>query len=277
MERVDNALGTIIELQASGFSVSIDDFGTGYSSLSYLSRLPIDTVKIDGSFVAGLGNRSGHDASIVRAVIALADALDLAVVAEGVELATQLDFLTELGCTYGQGFLWSRAVSAADALRWMIDRVGVLRLPDRDKPANTQESGESAIDVGAAIIEIANITGRRRRGPIDQLNVLRFDSLEIGLDARRVWIAGRDVELTAKEFELLAFLAQHAGETFSRRELLQEVWHSSPAWQKPTTVTEHIHRLRGRIEPDPTRPRLICTVRGSGYCFGPPKIVTVAS
>ena len=93
MDRVDNALGTIIELQSFGFSVSIDDFGTGYSSLSYLSRLPIDTVKIDRSFVAGLGaGATGHDPSIVRAMLALANALDLDVVAEGVELTSQLDF-----------------------------------------------------------------------------------------------------------------------------------------------------------------------------------------
>ena len=133
------------------------------------------------------------------------------------------------------------------------------------------------IDVGAAIIEIAALSGRRRRGAIEMTNVLRFDSLEIGLSAGRAWIAGRDVELTTKEFELLAFLAQHAGETFSRSDLLHAVWHSSAAWQNPTTVTEHIHRLRGRIEPDPSRPRLICTVRGSGYCFGPPNKDRVAS
>ena len=133
------------------------------------------------------------------------------------------------------------------------------------------------IDVGAAIIEIAELSGRRRRGATEMTNVLRFDSLEIGLSAGRAWIAGRDVELTTKEFELLAFLAQHAGETFSRSDLLHEVWHSSAAWQNPTTVTEHIHRLRGRIEPDPSRPRLICTVRGSGYCFGPPNTASVAS
>ena len=279
MDRVDNALGTIVELQSFGFSVSIDDFGTGYSSLSYLSRLPIDTVKIDRSFVGGLGaSATGHDPSIVRAMIALADVLDLDVVAEGVELSSQLDFLTELGCTYGQGFLWTASLIAPDALDWMIGRARTPRNIDSDEPA--QHGGttdDSPPDVGAAIIEIANISGRRRRGAVDMTNVLRFDSLEIGLNSGRVWIAGRDVELTTKEFELLAFLAQHAGETFSRGDLLHEVWHSSPTWQNPTTVTEHIHRLRGRIELDPSRPRLICTVRGLGYCFGPPNTARVAS
>ncbi|MBK5334012.1 MAG: EAL domain-containing protein [Ilumatobacteraceae bacterium] len=279
MDRVDNALGTIVELQSFGFSVSIDDFGTGYSSLSYLSRLPIDTVKIDRSFVGGLGaGATGHDPSIVRAMIALADVLDLDVVAEGVELASQLDFLTELGCTFGQGFLWTASLVAPDALEWMIRRVRPPRIIDRDEPAQHGETtDESPTDLGAAIIEIAHISGRRRRGAVDMTNVLRFDSLEIGLSAGRAWIAGRDIELTTKEFELLAFLAQHAGETFSRSDLLHEVWHSSPTWQNPTTVTEHIHRLRGRIELDPSRPRLICTVRGLGYCFGPPNTARVAS
>ena len=279
MERVDNALGTIVELQSFGFSVSIDDFGTGYSSLSYLSRLPIDTVKIDRSFVAGLGaGATGHDPSIVRAMIALAEVLDLDVVAEGVELSSQLDFLTELGCTYGQGFLWTGSLSAPRALEWMITRIPKPLTIDGEQPEqHSAHHADSATDLGAAIIEIANISGHRRRGAVDMANVLRFDSMEIGLNAGKVWIGGRDVELTAKQFELLAFLAQHAGETFSRSDLLHEVWHSSPTWQNPTTVTEHIHRLRSRIEPDPSRPRLICTVRGMGYCFGPRNPARVAS
>ncbi|MEP7203321.1 MAG: EAL domain-containing protein [Ilumatobacteraceae bacterium] len=277
MDRVDNALATIVELQSAGFSVSIDDFGTGYSSLSYLSRLPIDMVKIDRSFVGGLGaSATGHDPSIVRAMIALADALELNVVAEGVELEAQLDFLTELGCTYGQGFLWSRSLIAADALMWMFDHPGQSKV--LNSPHSVEQADPMSPDmVGAAIIEIAQISGRRRRRASDPTNVLRFDSLEIGLTAGRAWLAGRDVELTTKEFELLAFMAQHPGETFSRKQLLQEVWHSSPTWQSPSTVTEHIHRLRNRIELDPSRPRLICTVRSSGYCFGPPNSASVAS
>jgi diguanylate cyclase (GGDEF)-like protein len=119
MDGVDDALTTIIALKALGVRVSIDDFGTGYSSLSYLSRLPIDTIKIDRSFLRDLGG-DGHDRSIVRAVTALADALQLGVVAEGVELPDQVGILRELGCTYGQGFLWSRPLRPADAVAWMV-------------------------------------------------------------------------------------------------------------------------------------------------------------
>jgi two-component system alkaline phosphatase synthesis response regulator PhoP len=215
-------------------------------------------------------------------MLALANALDLNVVAEGVELTSQLDFLTDLGCTYAQGFLWTKSLRAPDALEWMIGRMSERESIDGEDAVQDDANGDiipdaTPIDIGAAIIEIAALSGRRRRGAAEMTNVLRFDSLEIGLSAGRAWIAGRDVELTTKEFELLAFLAQRAGETFSRDALLHEVWQSSSTWQNPTTVTEHIHRLRGRIEPDPSRPRLICTVRGSGYCFGPPNKDRVAS
>ena len=129
MDRVDNALRTIIELQASGVSMSIDDFGTGYSSLSYLSRLPVETIKIDRSFVNGLSGVAGHDTSIVRAIVALADVLALKVVAEGVETSEQLELLGELGCTYGQGWLWSRSLRPPDVVDWMIARVPLPASP----------------------------------------------------------------------------------------------------------------------------------------------------
>jgi diguanylate cyclase (GGDEF)-like protein len=271
MDRVDKALRTIVEIQRVGISVSIDDFGTGYSSLSYLSRLPVDALKIDRSFVGGLGNGARNDTSIVHAMMALARSLHLDVVAEGVETAGQLVILRELGCGYGQGFLWSRPLDATAARAWLIDHAAVLAVSDGVDPGGPAPDSDTDPDVGEAIMEIARDTGKRRRGAVDSCDVLRFDSLEIGLTAGRVWIAGRDLELTAREFELLSFLAQHAGETFTRDDLLREVWQSSSAWQNPATVTEHIRRLRTRIEPDPARPRLICTVRGRGYCFGPPR------
>ncbi|HEX4980177.1 MAG TPA: EAL domain-containing protein, partial [Ilumatobacteraceae bacterium] len=268
MDRIDNALNTIVELQAVGVSVSIDDFGTGYSSLSYLSRLPVDTIKIDRSFVSGLGG-AGHGTSIIRATIALADTLDLDVVAEGVELAGQLELLRELGCTYAQGFIWSHSLRPDAALEWMTERTTTLRGRDESHvAAGSPSSAKPPVDVGQAIVDIAHTSGGRRRTSADLANVLRFDSLEVGLNARKAWLAGREIDLTVKEFDLLAFLTEHAGRVFSRTELLHEVWHSSPEWQNPATVTEHVHRLRSRIEPDPNRPRLIFTVRGRGYCFG---------
>jgi diguanylate cyclase (GGDEF)-like protein/PAS domain S-box-containing protein len=101
------------ELKRLGVRIDVDDFGTGYSSLSYLKRLPLDTLKIDGSFVGGLGT-DPHDTSIVRAIISLGHALDLELIAEGVEEAAQLAELDRLGCDMAQGFHWSRPLPPAE-------------------------------------------------------------------------------------------------------------------------------------------------------------------
>jgi two-component system phosphate regulon response regulator PhoB len=86
---------------------------------------------------------------------------------------------------------------------------------------------------------------------------------------RDVRVDGRVVELTAREFDLLAFLARHPRQVFSRTQLLQNVWRSAPEWQGEATVTEHVHRLRNKIEDDPARPRRLRTVRGVGYQLEP--------
>ena len=98
-------------------------------------------------------------------------------------------------------------------------------------------------------------------------DVLTFDGLVIDPTARDVTVDGRTVELTKREFDLLAFLAAHPRRVFSRQELLSEVWGSSEEWQVPATVTEHIRRVRLKIEPDPANPRWIHNVRGVGYRF----------
>jgi EAL domain-containing protein (putative c-di-GMP-specific phosphodiesterase class I) len=98
-------------LGSDGVHISLDDFGTGYSSLSYLTRLPVDKLKIDRSFVSGLGD-GGHDTTVVQAIIGLADALGLVTVAEGVETEEQAAILTDLGCTQAQGYLFGKPVVA---------------------------------------------------------------------------------------------------------------------------------------------------------------------
>ncbi|HEX2850273.1 MAG TPA: EAL domain-containing protein [Acidimicrobiales bacterium] len=109
MEDVDRSIATLRALKALGLRLAIDDFGTGYSSLAYLKRLPVDELKVDRSFVDGLG-RDPEDTVIVSAVVSLARTLGLEVVAEGVETERQLEELRALGCTTAQGFLWSGAV-----------------------------------------------------------------------------------------------------------------------------------------------------------------------
>jgi diguanylate cyclase (GGDEF)-like protein len=106
MENADNAISMLRQIKDLGVQISLDDFGTGYSSLSYLQRFPIDAVKIDRAFVRSMeeGRQNGE---IVRAIIALADAMKLSVIAEGIESVHQLHQLTVLSCQYGQGYLFS--------------------------------------------------------------------------------------------------------------------------------------------------------------------------
>ncbi len=101
------------ELKSLGLRIAIDDFGTGYSSLLYLKRLPVDLLKIDRTFVSGLGENS-EDSAIVRSVIELAEAFDIAAVAEGIETRAQLEELQRLGCHFGQGYYWSPGRPAAE-------------------------------------------------------------------------------------------------------------------------------------------------------------------
>lgn len=111
--------GTLNSIKAIGVvHIDIDDFGTGYSSLSYLKNLPISTVKIDQSFVHDLPHDKG-DASIARAIIAMAHSLDLKVIAEGVENQQQFDFLQELDCDEIQGYLISKPLAAEDVVKLM--------------------------------------------------------------------------------------------------------------------------------------------------------------
>ncbi len=109
VENREEAADILKRLKALGVQIAVDDFGTGYSSLSYLSRLPIDCLKIDRSFVSRVNER-GHDAAITQAVISLAHSLAVRVIAEGVETVEQLEFLRMHRCDQGQGYLFSPAV-----------------------------------------------------------------------------------------------------------------------------------------------------------------------
>lgn len=113
MGNAEAALEILTQLKALGVNLAIDDFGTGYSSLVYLKRFPVDVLKVDRSFIGGLG-QDPEDSAIVASVVGLARAVGLAAVAEGVETNEQLAALQELGCAFGQGYLWSRPVPAVE-------------------------------------------------------------------------------------------------------------------------------------------------------------------
>ncbi|MDT7548647.1 MAG: hypothetical protein QOE84_1041, partial [Actinomycetota bacterium] len=132
---LDVALQTLNELRGTGIRVALDDFGTGFSSLTYLRQFPVNAIKIDRSFVSGLGTNA-DDTAIVASLISLAATVGVHVVAEGVETAEQRDRLRALGCRFGQGFLWSPAVPA-ERLTTTMDEItrGRPIPPRRRRPA----------------------------------------------------------------------------------------------------------------------------------------------
>jgi len=114
----------------------------------------------------------------------------------------------------------------------------------------------------------ARIRAVLRRGqPAQGSSRIEHDGLAIDRSAHRVEVEGKPVDLTPKEFDLLSFLATTPDQVFTREELLEHVWGSTQEWQDPATVTEHVRRLRLKLEPDPASPRWLHTVRGIGYRF----------
>ena len=131
------ALGCLHALKELGVYVGIDDFGTGHSSLARLKSLPVEVLKVDRSFVDGLGTEP-EDSAIVAAVLSLAHALGLHVIAEGVETPLQAHQLTALGCSIAQGFLWSPAVPA-ERIPELAARGTIAR------PARAKHRGEHSL------------------------------------------------------------------------------------------------------------------------------------
>ena len=108
-----SAMTDLCRLSAAGVQIAVDDFGTGYAGFNYLRRLPLDELKIDKSFIDGLGT-DPTDTAITSSIITLGRSLGLTVIAEGIETTQQRDTVTDLGCTGGQGWLWYPAIPAAE-------------------------------------------------------------------------------------------------------------------------------------------------------------------
>ena len=109
----------------------------------------------------------------------------------------------------------------------------------------------------------------RRSRPAGSGQRMEFDGLVVDTATHDVIARGQPVDMTSKEFELLVHLVSSPRRVFSRGQLLREVWGSSSEWQQEATVTEHVRRVRQKIEPDPNQPRWVKTVRGTGYRFDP--------
>ncbi len=127
MGNSETARQVIHELRDYGIGVGLDDFGAGYSSLSYLHRLPLDLLKIDRSFVCSM-HQGNESYEIVRTIIALAHGLNLDVIAEGVETSEQHHLLTDLGCTHGQGYFYSKPQSAAEITQLLSSQRSLIPL-----------------------------------------------------------------------------------------------------------------------------------------------------
>ena len=140
------------------------------------------------------------------------------------------------------------------------DRILGLELGADDYVAKPFSPGELAARLEATL---------RRRNPRAGSSVLEFGDLAIDNLSRELRVGGEVVRATALEFDLLRFLAESPRQVFTKAQLLHHVWNSSSAWQTEATVSEHIHRLRAKIEKDPKKPERIVTVRGGGYRFDP--------
>jgi EAL domain-containing protein (putative c-di-GMP-specific phosphodiesterase class I) len=122
MEDAEAAVRTLQQLKALGIQLAIDDFGTGYSSLAYLKRFPVDELKIDRAFVSGLG-RDSEDASIVNAVASLGHALNLSIVAEGIETIEEAQQVHALGCEVGQGYYFAKPMARAEVDGFLVQSI----------------------------------------------------------------------------------------------------------------------------------------------------------
>ena len=365
-------------LRELGVRIAIDDFGSGYSSLGYLKHMPVDILKIDQQFVAGLGN-DATDTAIVSATISIAEALQFDVVAEGVETEMQAGVLRRLGAAHGQGFLFGRpgpvdetdapgthqpqvmvarpapkarsgdghtepaphtepaavpgntagSVLLADgdpvrrkATRLVLEHSGYTVGEASDGPAALHHASTGTYDLvvlsqGLVGMDTAEVLAHLRSystlpaivvgdasadaehvrfldlGADDYLvrpssaaevqerikvilrrgamappsSRIEAGALVIDYSSRRVELRGTPVDLTIREFELLWFLMGSPDQTFSRQTLLEQVWGYTGSGHVLATVTEHVRRLRLKLERDPTNPTWILTEHGYGYRF----------
>ncbi len=145
------------------------------------------------------------------------------------------------------------------------ERIAGLKMGADDYVVKPFSLGELSARIEAVLRRAgANVAEHQIRVP-----TMRFGDLAINEHTYEVTLRGELIELTSKEFALLAFLARSPRQVFTRQQLLEHVWSSSNEWQNEATVTEHVRRLRVKLESDPDQPRWITTIRGVGYRFEP--------
>ncbi len=147
------------------------------------------------------------------------------------------------------------------------ERIAGLKLGADDYVVKPFSLGEMSARVESVLRRAGVSTAHHRI----EAPTISFGDLQVNETTHEVRLNGRVVDLTSREFALLAFMAKSPRQVFSRAQLLEHVWASSPEWQNEATVTEHVRRLRIKLEADPDRPTWITTVRGVGYRFEPPR------
>ena len=221
-ENVDAVVTALSELRAAGVQLAIDDFGTGHASLTYLAKFPVDVVKVDRSFVHGLGNDAASGV-IVRSVVAMAHALGMTVIAEGVENLKQLEIVLEAGCDAAQGYLFSRPVprqqcaeTLSNAVPWPVGYSGRRPSPGLSRP------GGPAIEPARRyrlLLDLArDITGRLDRQEVldasfvalRQLITFGGGSIQL-VDGDGVRLAAADPPATPEAYETRIPLGQGIG------------------------------------------------------------------
>lgn len=198
----------------------------------------------------GFRVEQAHDAGSARSALA-AFGPDLVILDVMFPGASGFDLLGELEST---------PVIMLTARSQEADRVLGLELGADDyvvKPFSPRE----------LVARVRSVLRRSNQAP--DRSVLEFAGLTLDLGSRTVAVEGEVVELTAREFDLLAFMASNPRQVFSRNQLLHQVWDSSSDWQDPATVTVHVRRIRSKIEQDPANPGRLVTVWGVGYRFEP--------
>jgi len=211
-------------------------------------RIVVDTLRDDGCSVTGV-----CDAESLLALISH-HRPDLVVTALDLPCMTGLELIRRL---FAMGRLPTIVLTTRDS---ETDRVVSLEMGADDYVTKPFSGRELMARVHALL--------RRTEQPINRES-FRFEGISIDLITREVLVGDEPADLTALEFDLLAFLASSPRQVFSRERLLDRVWGSSSEWQTSSTVSEHIHRLRRKIEMDPAHPRWIQTMRGVGYRFVP--------
>jgi DNA-binding response OmpR family regulator len=197
-------------------------------------------------FAGALAATSGEEPDLVLLDIVLGDE-------DGRDVLRELRLISDVPTI----FLTGRGLES--------ERIAGLKMGADDYIVKPFSLGEVLARIESVLRRSSSKSAQRRSsGPN-----LRFGNLEINESTHEIKLAGTTLELTSKEFSLLVFLASSPRQVFSRDQLLQHVWSSSSDWQNEATVTEHIRRIRTKIEVDPDRPLWIKTVRGVGYRFEP--------